>query len=104
MKSVHLVLTFLVFAAGFFFLSGSHRMIDDGPRSVHAWRQADCASYAKNYFQNQQPFLQPQVFTQTGTNGYTVSEFPVIYFFTGKLYHVFGFMKAYSAEFISPSS
>jgi len=57
---------------------------------VHVWRQADCVSYALNYYQNNQPFFEPQTHTLTGKNGHAVSEFPIIYFITGKLYHVLG--------------
>ncbi len=61
------------------------------PQSVHVWRQTDCTSYALNYYQNNQPFFQPQTQTLIGKNGHTVSEFPIIYYIAGKLYHVFGF-------------
>jgi hypothetical protein len=61
------------------------------PQGTHVWRQCDGASYALNYFQNDQPFLQPQTHTLTGENGHTVSEFPIVYFCAAKLYKAFGF-------------
>jgi hypothetical protein len=61
------------------------------PQSVHVWRQCDGASYALNYYQNGNAFFQPATHTQTGKDGRTVSEFPIFYYITGQLYHIFGF-------------
>lgn len=74
-----------------FFSSGLHKALNLKPVGVHQWRQTDCASIALNYYQNNTPFLKPQMHNQTGTNGYSASEFPIVYFITGQLYHVFGF-------------
>ncbi|MEI7801584.1 MAG: glycosyltransferase family 39 protein [Bacteroidota bacterium] len=59
------------------------------------WRQTDCASYALNYYQNKNSFFQPQIMSRIPENGYSVSEFPIIYYFAGKLYSWFGFHDYY---------
>lgn len=61
------------------------------PRSVHVWRQSDCASYALNYYQNDRGFFEPQVHHRHAVNGATTSEFPIIYYVAGKIYKIFGF-------------
>lgn len=67
------------------------KWLTERPRSVHVWRQTDGASYALNYYQNDRPFLQPQVHHRFAKNGSTASEFPIIYFAAAQLYHWFGF-------------
>ena len=76
-------------------LNNTYETIFYRPCSVHMWRQTDCASYALNYFQNKNSFFQPQVMCRNPDSGFTVSEFPAIYFFAGKLYEWFGFYDYY---------
>lgn len=90
LKKYHYILLLLFFITLFFSADLQHTL-NLKPTGVHQWRQTDCATYALNYYQNNTPFLKPQMLNQTGTNGYSASEFPLIYFITGKLYHVFGF-------------
>lgn len=65
------------------------------PKSVHVWRQTDCASYALNYYQNERSFFSPQVHHRHAINGSTASEFPIIYYIASKLYTWFGFDDRY---------
>lgn len=64
------------------------------PQSVHAWRQADCASISLNYYQHGMNFFCPQVHnlnSDGGTTGFcATSEIPVLYYFTAILYGLFG--------------
>ena len=83
-------LLFWMACAFIFFISDGYKTIFLRPQSVHVWRQTDCASYALNYYQNNQAFFEPQTHTLTGKDGHAVSEFPIIYYVAGKLYHVFG--------------
>ena len=89
-KHLPVTLFFWLFALMIFSLTDSSRVISYGPKGEHCWRQADGASYTLNYYQNKLPFLQPQVHSLVGQNGFTVSEFPLIYFAAAKLYTVFG--------------
>jgi len=61
------------------------------PQSIHLWRQCDCLSITMNYYQDNNPFLQPSIhyLGRDGT-GKTVSDFPLIYFLVAKLWKVFG--------------
>ncbi|MGB0165942.1 MAG: ArnT family glycosyltransferase [Luteibaculum sp.] len=64
--------------------------IQRGPFSIHAWRQSDCLSMALNYYQFNLPLLEPQIHHLLGGEGKAVGEFPILYFFVGQLYHIFG--------------
>ncbi len=61
------------------------------PQSIHQWRQCDCLSITMNYYQDNNPFLEPSIhyLGRDGT-GKTVSDFPLIYFLVAKLWKVFG--------------
>lgn len=65
-------------------------MYDELPMSAHQWRQSDGASIALNYYQNGMNFLQPQFHHLMGGNGYSVGEFPGLYYLAAVLYHIFG--------------
>jgi hypothetical protein len=64
------------------------------PQSIHAWRQADCASITLNYYQHGMNFFQPEVHNLTSDGGKTgycaTSEIPILYFFSAFLYKLFG--------------
>ena len=63
------------------------------PQSTHVWRQTDCASIAKNYYQYGMDFKNPEIHflgSDEKTSGYCVGEFPIIYYAVAGLYHVFG--------------
>jgi hypothetical protein len=66
-------------------------IIQHRPRSVHQWRQADCASLSLNYYQNDISFWTPQLHHQAGDNGYAAAEFPLLYYIVSRLYTLFGF-------------
>jgi hypothetical protein len=62
------------------------------PKSVHQWRQTDCASIALNYDADTLSFFKPSIqLTNLSGNNKTVSEFPVIYYFVAILWRVFGY-------------
>lgn len=64
------------------------------PQSVHTWRQTDCASQAYNYFKHDNNFFKPEISLQCSddfTTGYCAEEFPLIFYFVGILYSIFGF-------------
>jgi len=61
-----------------------------GPVSLHRWRQADCTSIARCYYENGMHFFQPKVHHMIGGDNAAVSEFPVMYYAAAALYHVFG--------------
>ncbi len=71
-----------------------HNLIFESPQSVHAWRQADCASTALNYHTGSLGFFHPETHNLTsngGTSGkVATSEIPVFYYLVAKLYSIFG--------------
>lgn len=74
-----------------FFLFGYHKLISTGPMSIHAWRQSDSYSFALTYFNENNKLFQPSVlFTGENGHGRTVSEFPILYFITAKIWKVTG--------------
>jgi hypothetical protein len=77
------------------FYYGYHHKLTQRPQSIHAWRQADCASIALNYYQHGMHFFRPEVHnlnSDKGTTGYcATSEVPVLYYIAAILYSVFGY-------------
>lgn len=70
-----------------------HTKIAEAPQSVHAWRQADCASQALNYSKPGASFFKPEILcllSEHNTSGYCMEEFPIIYYFVGILHRTFG--------------
>src|SRR5687767_2170471 len=90
MKQFYFTVIFLLYCTCIYYITDSQHNDHFGPRSMHTWRQADGASYARNYYQNNLPFLMPQAYTQAGKNGHVVSEFPIMYYIAAKLYGVLG--------------
>jgi hypothetical protein len=75
------------------FVYDYHKTLTAPPQSVHAWRQADCASQALNYAERDANFFMPQMhalISEDYTSGYCMQEFPVVYYFVSILYRVFG--------------
>ncbi len=69
---------------------GYHRVYDKRPFSIHQWRQTDCASFTKNYYEEGMHFLKPAIHWQGNIEGKTVSEFPLINYTVACLWKVFG--------------
>ena len=62
-----------------------------GPCSDHAWRQGDSYSFALTYFYEDNKLFEPSLlFTGEQGHGRAVSEFPIIYFVTAKIWKITG--------------
>ena len=73
------------------YLYNYHQILDSRPYSMHTWRQTDCLSITKNYYEDNLPFLEPEVhWIGNKGHGRTISEFPIIYYFVAKLWKIFG--------------
>jgi hypothetical protein len=71
-----------------------HKILNKRPQSLHHWRQTECTSLALNYYQNGMNFFKPEIHLHIAddyNSGYTVGEFPIIYYIVANLYHLFGF-------------
>jgi hypothetical protein len=65
-------------------------LIDELPLSVHMWRQSDCLSFTMSFFNHGMDITAPQVNHMLSGEGYTVGEFPLMYYLVAALYHIFG--------------
>lgn len=70
---------------------GTFETMDRGPYSRHQWRQSDCLSITQHYYQDNLPFLEPEIHWRgEGQSGKTISEFPIIYYSVGKIWQLTG--------------
>lgn len=70
---------------------GNFDTMDRGPYSRHQWRQSDCLSITQHYYQDNLPFLEPEVHWRgEGETGKTISEFPIVYYSVAKIWQVVG--------------
>jgi hypothetical protein len=83
-----LFVLFLVIASFFY---GYFKVIDQPPKGIHVWRQADGASMAYNYYVDGNPLLEPQMSNQQGNLGKAAGEFPLMYYLVAVGYHIFGY-------------
>lgn len=62
------------------------------PQGIHQWRQCYGLSFTMNYYQDNNPLLQPTLhFLGRDATGKTAGEFPVLYYLTAKLWKIFGY-------------
>jgi len=73
-----------------FFYLGFDEIYYLPPQSTHHWRQSDGFSMAVNYYQFNLSLFKPEMHHILGGNGRAVGEFPILYYITGKLFHIFG--------------
>lgn len=86
-----LLISFVVVFIFLFFFLGYNKLISTGPMSIHSWRQSDSYSFAITYFNENNKLLEPSIlFTGEGRHGKAISEFPIIYFITAKIWKITG--------------
>jgi len=88
----------IVFISGFVFLLyfiGVFQFLNQKPTSLHLSAQSQRASIALNYYENNMNFFKPEIQRQTGENGITGVEFPIIYYTGAIFYKLFGFHDYY---------
>ncbi len=73
-----------------FFLNFSTQTLFFRPRSYHQWRQSDCLSITKNYYEEGMDFFSPKIHYQGTRGGKAVSEMPILNYTTACLWKVFG--------------
>ena len=88
-KHRHQVFFLIAFIAICFYFS-YHHIFYYSPQSTHVWRQTDCTSIALNYYYNGMDFFHPQILNVCNNEGFSVSEFPILYYITAILYQFFG--------------
>jgi 4-amino-4-deoxy-L-arabinose transferase-like glycosyltransferase len=83
-------LLLLAFIVALFFLNFYSKTLFYRPGSIHQWRQADCLSIAKNYYEEGMNFFQPKIHFQGPKDGRAVSECPILNYTAAALWKVFG--------------
>jgi 4-amino-4-deoxy-L-arabinose transferase-like glycosyltransferase len=61
----------------------------------HAWRQADTAAMARNFYENGYKLLYPQIDWGGDSSGYVETEFPIYPFIVALFYKFFGVFELY---------
>ncbi len=82
-----LLIGFILFL---FFLNAYNLTFNFKPTLIHQWRQSDCLSIAKNYYEEGMTFFEPKIHWQGTKNGNAVSELPIINYTVAALWKVFG--------------
>lgn len=93
MKNSKYIIFLLLLMGVLYYLYNFHIIMYLRPQSVHQWRQCDSAAYSYNYYLGQNSFFFPEAMTLLGEGGRVISEFPILYYITGKLYSLFGFQE-----------
>jgi hypothetical protein len=79
-----------VFIIILFFLNFYTKTMFYRPGSIHQWRQTDCLSITKNYYEEGMHFFQPRIHYQGPVGGKAVSEFPILNYTVAALWKIFG--------------
>jgi 4-amino-4-deoxy-L-arabinose transferase-like glycosyltransferase len=90
MAKWHPILSLLLFWLVFIFIYNIGDLFELGPYSIHRWRQSDSASIALSYYNYGMHFWEPKVHNVLGGDNAAVGEFPIYYYVSAALYHVFG--------------
>ena len=62
------------------------------PGHIHAWRQSDCASLTRNFYEEDLPIWEPRVhYAKEDGSGKAAGEFPVLNYFTAKVMKITGY-------------
>src|SRR6188768_4374760 len=73
-----------------FFLNFYSKTLFFRPSSTHQWRQTDCLSITKNYYEEGMHFFEPKIHYQGPKDGHAVSELPILNYTVAALWKVFG--------------
>ncbi|MBN8701485.1 MAG: glycosyltransferase family 39 protein [Bacteroidetes bacterium] len=88
--SAKIKILFVVLYFSILYYSGNIELLNQPPVGSHTWRQADCASFAKMYYEHGMNFLEPRVHNYLSNDGYAAGECPYLYYFIAILYKLFG--------------
>lgn len=80
----------VLYVLALFFLNFYTKTIFYRPSSMHQWRQTDCLSITKNYYEEGMHFFQPKIHYQGPVDGKAVSECPILNYTVAALWKVFG--------------
>lgn len=69
------------------------RILHEPPKEIHLWRQADCLSLTDFYYEGHAGFFNAEMhqrFSDDLKTGKVAGEFPILYYFVGNLWKIFG--------------
>ncbi len=69
---------------------GVFEMLSMRPFGIHVIRQTDCLSIVSDYFHHHSSFFEPAMYNLGYSEGKGLSEFPILYFVTAKIYSFVG--------------
>ena len=82
---------FVVCLLGMSYLFKYQQIIRLKPTSIHQWRQADCWSFAVNYYEEGLNFFKPSLhFIGKSNTGNASGEFPIIYYTVAQIWRLTG--------------
>ncbi len=82
---------FLIISIGLFYLMGYQEVTTKGPFSRHSYRQSDSYAFALNYYYGKNKFFEPSIlFVLEDKGSKAVSEFPILYYITAKIWTLTG--------------
>lgn len=84
---------FIIHFLVLFFYYDLDKFISEPPQGLHIWRQTDCLSITRNYFDHDARFAEPEIhnlISDNNTTGKTAGEFPLLYWSVAKLWKVTG--------------
>jgi len=87
-KNLLFVILFFIIALTYYTIP----VLNSGPLSHHIWRQTDCLSLTKNYYEGAK-FFEPELhclLADNYTTGKTAFEFPVLYYTVSQIWKIFG--------------
>jgi hypothetical protein len=80
----------LILLLGLFFLYNLNYHFFDGLMPIHAWRKADTLSFSWNYYRGSSFFFPETNQISYYGNRNAAAEFPIVYYFVGNLWKIFG--------------
>jgi hypothetical protein len=83
-------LLLLAYVIVLFFLHFQTKTLFARPTPIHQWRQADCLSITKNYYEEGMHFFEPKIHFQGTPDGRAVSECPLLNYTVAGLWKIFG--------------
>ncbi len=87
-RSMNLFL--LAFVILLFFVNAYNLTLLNRSSITHQWRQNDCLSITKNYYEEGMDFFHPKIHFQANKDGSAVSEFPILNYTVACLWKIFG--------------
>lgn len=81
---------YVLLVLGVMLFLGFYTYLRTPPGGMHFWRQSDSASFIAYYYEHGLNFFEPGTYNMNCADGKAASEFPILYYITAVLWHIFG--------------